>query len=556
MGVNVQTSWSLYRRAWSSDTIGLDPVSNGAMLFMSFVKTVRICGQTRFMSSAEPGMDVNDSIVDGVQPKLTNRLSRLLSVVLLILSFFLTAFGDRMSQFVFPVFLADAFSSTGMAVPAAYSISEQISIFLLGPAVGGALDRLPRMTAVTTAILLQNAFVVLGSGVVIVPLLRSPGVWSVEMIVTVAVLCAVGFCKSLAGASSSVSVERDWIPTLCAGDAALLTRVNSISASISQLCAIASPMAMGLLLLVIPPWAVIATSMVWNVVSGFVEVGLLWAVYLMNPILRVPTPKPTPAPTDTTSHPTRPIVLAAFRPVLAVFSDLLQGARLWANDPVFLLSLAYCLLYFTILSPQSVLLTTYLIQSDVSPSLVAVFRVFAAVSALVTTGIAPLIFRRLGPKLSGFTAISWQLGILMSGVLAFVAAVYLQTVDDPPSAVKPVVAALLVYFLVTICISRLGLWLFDQAHLVMLQLRVDPTIRGAVSGTEKSVCSMALLSMLFLGMVLQHPRYVTVLVVGSLLSVGLAFVAYILWLGTIDRRGDDKGGPMPSEASVEGRDGP
>ncbi|KAG9394887.1 Ferroporti-1 [Carpediemonas membranifera] len=470
-------------------------------------------------AASEPGHSHLQSVID-VQvsapdpPRGRKRMLSVIASLVMLLSSALTSFGDRMTQFLFPVMLALAYPEAGLTLPAAHTICQQAATFLLGPSIGRFIDTTPRLVAVPLAIFIENSATALAMVCIVASLLMDLKTWSLEMWVITTPLLVLAFISQAASATSTIAVQRDWAIEVCGRGTPLMVKVNAWDTSISQLMAVTAPALAGVLLVWLDPWVVTAFAAGWNVVSGFVELGLLLVVAALVPHLRRRPTEPRQKP-------------SLRRRVARAVAGVLESTRLWANDRVFLLSLAYSLLYFSILSPQGTIITVYLIDRGVSTPVVAVFRVFASVAGMAVTVISPWLLKLFGSKLSGTTAITSQITLLSVGVALLVASVLVD------SAVAR--AVLLTIFLLTVVASRLGLWLFDIAHLVMIQTSVDAGTRGAIGGVEGSACSLMSISILFIGMVLTDPAYVPFIALLSLAAVILAGFVYGLWLLTAGR---------------------
>eukprot|EP00007_Cunea_sp_BSH-02190019_P003776 CAMPEP_0174238264 /NCGR_PEP_ID=MMETSP0417-20130205/10713_1 /TAXON_ID=242541 /ORGANISM="Mayorella sp, Strain BSH-02190019" /LENGTH=671 /DNA_ID=CAMNT_0015317083 /DNA_START=130 /DNA_END=2145 /DNA_ORIENTATION=+ len=202
------------------------------------------------------------------------------------------------------------------------------------------------------------------------------------------------------------------------------------------------------------------------------------------------------------------------------FLALYHGWRMYFRHPVFFASLAYVLLYITVLS-GGVQMTAYLASLGIANSAIAVFRAVASVSGILSTFLVPLLVRRLGVMNTGQLFLSWQAFCLVPAVAAFFFIPH-QTLN-------------LSIFLGGVVLSRCGLWGFDLAEVQIMQTLIDPSVLGLLNGTESALTKVAWLCMLGLGMVFPDPKQFGYLVGCSIVAILLALVSYS-WFWVRNRR--------------------
>lgn len=129
--------------------------------------------------------------------------------------------------------------------------------------------------------------------------------------------------------------------------------------------------------------------------------------------------------------------------------------RKYVSSPVFLASFALSMLYLTVLS-FGTQMVTYLLYIGFTSFEVGCMRIGAVVSELAGTWAAPLAMNRVGPVRSGLWFIDWQVGCLAAAAAAF-------AFLDPSS--KFVAVSLIV----GVALSRLGLWGFDLSVQFLVQ---------------------------------------------------------------------------------------
>lgn len=129
---------------------------------------------------------------------------------------------------------------------------------------------------------------------------------------------------------------------------------------------------------------------------------------------------------------------------------------------VFLASLALSLLYLTVLSFGTTMVT-YLLHTGFTPLQVSGMRIGAVIAELSGTWAAPFITGRIGPIRSGLWFLNWQFACLAAAVAAFA------FLDNQSQVVA-------VSLIVGVALSRIGLWGFDLSVQFLVQ-EVSPTVR-------------------------------------------------------------------------------
>jgi iron-regulated transporter 1 len=129
--------------------------------------------------------------------------------------------------------------------------------------------------------------------------------------------------------------------------------------------------------------------------------------------------------------------------------------REYVASPVFLASFALSLLYLTVLSFGTTMVT-YLLHTGFDPLQVSCMRIGAVLAELSGTWAAPFIMGRIGPIRSGLWFLNWQLGCLATAAVAF--ALY----DSNSRLVA-------VSLILGVALSRIGLWGFDLSVQFLVQ---------------------------------------------------------------------------------------
>jgi hypothetical protein len=177
-------------------------------------------------------------------------------------------------------------------------------------------------------------------------------------------------------------------------------------------------------------------------------------------------------------HELRRAVPALARPPEAAAEGRARPASplaLYLSQPDLAAAASKALLYLTVLSVASLLMTGYLCWAGVPKAEVALFRGAGAATGLLATVAVPLLSRRLPLLVVGRISIAYQLAWLAVGVLP------LALSPSPPSL------ASLRWLMAAVVLSRTGLWAFDIAATQIMQLGVTPSSAlGTVSGVQGS----------------------------------------------------------------------
>jgi iron-regulated transporter 1 len=233
----------------------------------------------------------------------------------------------------------------------------------------------------------------------------------------------------------------------------------------------------------------------WNVCSFIPELILLRSVFISSAELK-----------------TQSVLVSKERTGL-VFAGILSGWREFFAHPVALSMVAYSCLWFSVLSPHGVLLTSFLKGSwKVSEPMLGIFRAAGAVFGLTATFLFPLIRRRIG--LTRATALFIQ----CQAVAVVLALVFFFAGSLNGAA-----------FLLMVLFSRIGLYGFSIGEGEIRQLNLADGMRGKISGVATALNSVATLFIFALGSFLPSHEQFFVLVIASVCAVVIGSVLFQLW---------------------------
>ncbi|XP_030503330.2 solute carrier family 40 member 3, chloroplastic [Cannabis sativa] len=391
----------------------------------------------------------------------------------------------------------------------------KLAIIIGGPLVGKFLDYFPRVPAYNCLNVVQAAAQLLSATMIIyahsVPfssgssLLHQP--WFVALILA-------GAVERLSGVALGVAMERDWVVQLAGVNRPIaLAQANAILSRIDLLCEIAGASLFGILLSKYGPVTCLkfaAGLMVWSLPFTII---LTW---LSNKLSAGVLDRPKCSPTCS-----RTFTDEADSNAESIVDKGVQAIKLgwkeYMQQPVLPASLAYVLLYFNIVLTPGSMMTAFLTQHGLNPSIIGSFSGLCAVMGVAATFVSAILIKRLGILKAGALGLIFQASLLTIAV-----AVYW---SGSLSQHSP-----LLFFLCMIVLSRVGHMSYDVVAAQILQTGIPSSKANLIGTTEVAVASLAESTMLGVAIIandVSHFRYLAML---SLLSVvGSAFM-YCRWM--------------------------
>ncbi|EGC34878.1 hypothetical protein DICPUDRAFT_34300 [Dictyostelium purpureum] len=464
--------------------------------------------------------------------KMTEEQEESLSYYIM-LSHFITRMGDRGWEFIVPLFLI--FLSPKSLIPVSlFGLSTTLVRIFFGTTIGNMADKYKKLQIIKLGVTGQA--VSIGSSCIFLYLLFKINNASLESQkengtnvlfddnTSVTLFCLLLFSSalhSLSGQLMDISVERKWTPSFIKHDT-VLTRVNTRMRQIDLSTEVLAPFLAGLITNRENPNSFLLIGL-FNFVSFFPQYILLKIVYdKVSPLgLKVDDKSQidftdgldlsniTTEFKDLRNKSLKEIVLGEWNPL----TNIIVGWRLFYQQNVFLIMVAYILLWFTVLSPHDSILTAYLSNNGYSDPELGLFRGLGAVFGLGST----LLFGRVVKLLGNIT--NAALGyILEEGILVLLAGFFFSSISDTKYV-----------FMLSIIFSRCGLYGFELTEIHFVQRQVPDNIRGVVSGVESSLCSLATLSVFVVSIIINSIDQFYILVWGSILFVNLGWISIVLW---------------------------
>jgi iron-regulated transporter 1 len=300
----------------------------------------------------------------------------------------LSSFGERVWSFTLPM-------SLGLLYPqllwpaAAAGLGETASCVLLGSLVGRVVDTRDRLWLMRWALALQNGSIALACGCLLLLWAELLSFW--PLFVCAVLLQAL---NRVAAQADSVCLRKVWVPALCGAEPLLLASLNAQLRRVDLVCEIVAPLLVGLLLSFAPLTAALVAVLALNVLSFVPELLLLTKLHAT-----LPRPATAADLGDSSLDPDAEEKAAEERVLPAQqrlsLRDAFAAWPLYAAEPVFPLSLAYCCLYVTVLSPGP-LMTTFLVSVRLPDLSISAFRGACAATGILATWLAAPAVARWG----------------------------------------------------------------------------------------------------------------------------------------------------------------
>ncbi|CBI39603.3 hypothetical protein VitviT2T_020829 [Vitis vinifera] len=377
----------------------------------------------------------------------------------------------------------------------------KLAVVVGGPLVGQLMDYFPRVPAYNCLNLVQATAHLLSVAMIIrAHTVPSTLASSVLLRPWFFVLVLAGSVERLSGLALGVTVERDWIVLLAGPNRPIaLAEANAVLNRIDLVCEIAGASLFGILLSkydIMTYLKFTAGLMTWTVPVVLV---LTWLTNkLSSGVLN-----------RTKSHDAEVTVKIGVGAIKHGWMEYLQ-------QPVLPASLAYVLLYFNVLMPGG-LMTAFLTQRGLNPSIVGGFSGLCAFMGVAATFISANLVRRLGMLKAGAAGLIFQAFLLTIAVAVYWSGSLSQQTP-------------LLFFLCLIVLSRLGHMSYDVVGTQILQTGIPSSKANLIGTTEASVASLAEFVMLGVAIIANDVSHFGFLAMLSLFSaVGAAWM-FCRWL--------------------------
>ncbi|PIA40691.1 hypothetical protein AQUCO_02400035v1 [Aquilegia coerulea] len=387
----------------------------------------------------------------------------------------------------------------------------KLAIFIGGPLVGRLMDHFPRVPAYNCLSSVQAAAQLLSVAMIIhahtVPstaaaMLLQP--WFL-------VLVFAGAIERLSGLALGVAMERDWVVLLAGTNRPIaLAEANAIISRIDLICEIVGASLFGILLSKYDPVSCLKLAAGLMIATVPVVILLMWlSNKLSSGVLdRSKSPQAGKMFND---------MPKAGNLVEMGLDSIKHGWIEYKQQPVLPASLAYVLLYFNVVLTPGGLMTAFLTQRGLDPSIIGGFSGLCAFMGVAATFISATLVKRLGILKAGAAGLVFQASLLVLAVVVYW--------SGSLSRRTP-----LLFFLCLIVLSKLGHMSYDVVGSQILQTGIPASKANLIGTTEVSIASLAEVMMLGIAIIANDASHFGFLAMLSLSSVVGAAWMFCRWL--------------------------
>ncbi|CAL0316549.1 unnamed protein product [Lupinus luteus] len=391
----------------------------------------------------------------------------------------------------------------------------KVAIIVGGPLVGKVMDHAPRVSGYNCLTIIQ-AIAQLLSAVMIIHAYSVPhnSVSTLLLRPWFAVLVSAGSIERLCGVALGVANERDWVVLLAGVNRPIaLAQANAFLNRIDLMSEIVGTSLFGVLLSKFHP--VTCLRVAAGLILGLLPVTIVFTL-LANKLSTGVLDRHKPPQTCCTTF------SEDFAPdtdsiVVKGLEAIKHGWKEYLGQPVLPASLACVLLYFNIVLAPGNLMTAFLTQRGLSPSIVGGFSTMCAFMGVAATFVSSTLVKQFGILKAGAVGLVFQALLLSMAVAVYwCGSIFHQ---NP-----------LLVFLSLIILSRLGHMSYHVVGAQIIQTGIPSSKANIIGTTEVAVASFAECIMLGVAIIANDPSHFGVLAILSLLSVVGAAWMFCRWL--------------------------
>lgn len=410
----------------------------------------------------------------------------------ILLSRFLTRFGDQAWDFAVPLVLIQIFPGKMQLIALVYLISKLAQI-LIGPSVARRIDNNKRINIYKLGIGSQTvAMIFIWFAIISLFVGQTEGAnFSLPQYIFILFLLAIFSAVSNLGSSlMDISVGFDLAVDVLPESE--LTTFNSRLKRLDLLTEVTAP---------------IFTGLVFSLFSNKTEFWGFTIVAILNLLTFMPEYYLLKATQNSVSYKEKISVPIPSINFLTVFFESMKKLK---HKPYALVIVSYAFLWLSALSPHGVLLTSYLKDgARVSEMTIGLFRGLGAFFGLIPTFLFSIIKEKKGLIRTSKIFIQFQFVCILASVISFY---YLDNIY---------------IFLVLILFSRIGLYGFSIGETELRQLLIPKDKRGEVNGIANSTTSMATLALFLIASILGNTSNFGMMVIFSAIAVLIALILFI-----------------------------
>ncbi|XP_065852930.1 solute carrier family 40 member 3, chloroplastic [Euphorbia lathyris] len=392
----------------------------------------------------------------------------------------------------------------------------KVAIIIGGPLIGKLLDYSPRIPSSIALNTVQVAAQLLSAAMIIHAhtVSTTTSASSILLRPWFLVLVVAGAIDRLCGIALGVALERDWVVLLAGINRPIaLAQANAVLNRIDLLCEIAGASLFGILLSNYDPVTCLKFAVGLMIWSLPVMIGLTLLTNKLSSGVLDHTRSCQTCCRESAGE----SMVNGNSIVDRGLETIKLGWKEYMQQPVLPASLAYVLLFFNVVLAPSSLMTAFLTQRGVNPSIIGGFSGLCALMGVAATFLTATLVRHLGVLKAGAAGLVFQ-----ASLLALAVAVYW---SGSLSQQSPVLL-----FLGLIVLSRLGHMSYDVVSAQILQTGIPSSKANLIGGTEVSVASLAESVMLGVAIIANDVSHFGFLAILSLLSVVGAAWMFCQWL--------------------------
>lgn len=405
----------------------------------------------------------------------------------ILLSRFLTRFGDQAWDFAVPLVLINLFPGQIQLISFLYLFSKFVQI-IKGPSFQKKIDQFNRLSIYKLGIGYQTISMILMWGLIAFIFVFKLDNSHIQNIIIFLLFGILSATANLGSSLMDTAVGFDLAVDILEENE--LTQFNSRLKRLDLLTEVTAPIFTGLIL---------SLSKGKSDLIGFSIIAILnLLTFIPEFLLLKSVPNINKGKEDIKVDSTE---LSFFETLKSSFIEL-------KGKPYTPVIISYALLWLSILSPHGVLLTSYLKDgANVSEITIGLFRGAGAIFGLIPTFLYPFLKKKMGiTRASQLLLTSQFIFVLFAGISFY-------TIE---STIYP--------FLIFILFSRIGLYGFSIGETELRQALIPKEKRGIVNGVANSITSLATLFLFFMGMLLGKNETFGLMIIISIIAVFLGLI--------------------------------
>ncbi|CAI0459619.1 unnamed protein product [Linum tenue] len=378
---------------------------------------------------------------------------------------------ERLWEFAWPS--AIALIHPSLLPVAVMGFFAKSALLVVGPLLGKFMDYYPRVPAYISLNVVQAAAQVLSATMIIhAHTMATTSSSSVVLHPWFAVLVLAGAIEKLCGVALGIANERDWVVQLAGISRPIaLAQANAVLGRIDMLAEIAGASMFGVLLSKYGPVMCLKFASTLMIGSLPLMIGLTYLTNKLSSGVLDNTRSFHSCSRDSSgSH--------HIETVDKCLETIKLGWKEYIQQPVLPASIAYVLLCFNVVLGPTCLMTAFLTQRGVSPSIIGGFTGLCAAMGVVATFLAANLVKRLGILKAVAFGLIFQASLLLMAVTVY----WSGSLSHQSS---------IIFFLGLIVLSRLGHMSTQVAGAQILQTGIPSSKANLIGITEASVASLA-----------------------------------------------------------------